>query len=244
MFIDKYFSGISANSKMHKMRGEYLSVKKDESLFHPESSDNCLFLVINGSVNLNYSSDSGQIISKEIKKDEFFEFGKLINGKSTINSAVASENSNLLKISIIEQNLPGIDNKAVKVNDELLIKRSSLSSLNLNSLNVFDQEGIKTVRCNFQRANLNKAVDFKNFVINLIDEGNIKIIIDLTACKLIDSTFLGTLIVILKRLSFLKGRMSLICSSDISSWLFVMTKMDSVFNIYQNYDEAIKSFSE
>jgi anti-anti-sigma factor len=92
------------------------------------------------------------------------------------------------------------------------------------------------------RATLNKAVNFKDFINDLIDNGANKLVIDLGICEYIDSTFLGALVSTLKKVNKKGGDLRLVYNQEIPSLVFVLTRMDKVFKIFENLDKAIESF--
>lgn len=93
------------------------------------------------------------------------------------------------------------------------------------------------------RATLTKAVKFKEFVTQIIDEGISKLIIDLTLCEYIDSTFLGALISLLKKVNSLNGDLRLVYNKDVPSLVFMVTRMDKVFKVFSTMEEALASFN-
>lgn len=94
------------------------------------------------------------------------------------------------------------------------------------------------------RATLAKAVSFKEFVGEIINTGGAKMIIDLSTCEYIDSTFLGAMVALLKKVNTLNGDLRLVYNKETPSLMFVLTRMDKVFKIFQSLQEAIDSFSE
>ena len=131
--------------------------------------------------------------------------------------------------------------KTKSTKDLLLSFSSSGGTKNLYGIR--DIKGVKVVSFYGQHGNLSNALFFKNVLFTHIDEGNKNLIIDLLACKTIDSTFLGALIATLKKVTGLNGNLKLICGASLCSWLFVMTKMDKVFQIYDSVEEAIASYN-
>ncbi len=92
------------------------------------------------------------------------------------------------------------------------------------------------------RATLTKAVKFKEFTNEVIDGGSIKLVVDLSICEYIDSTFLGAMVSLLKKVSSLNGDMRLVYNKEAPSLMFVLTRMDKVFKIFSDLNEAIVSF--
>lgn len=93
------------------------------------------------------------------------------------------------------------------------------------------------------RATLAKAVTFKEYVTEIVDSGSIKIIIDLSICEYIDSTFLGAMVAVLKKVNSLNGDLRLVYNKEVPSLLFVLTRMDKVFKTFTALDDALASFN-
>jgi anti-anti-sigma factor len=93
------------------------------------------------------------------------------------------------------------------------------------------------------RATLAKAVTFKDYVTEIVDSGSNKIIIDLSICEYIDSTFLGAMVAILKKVNSLNGDLRLVYNKEVPSLLFVLTRMDKVFKTFTALDDALASFN-
>src|SRR3989339_1173989 len=102
---------------------------------------------------------------------------------------------------------------------------------------------IAVVHVYLNRATLAKAVKFKEFVSEMITEGATKIIVDLSICEYVDSTFLGAMVALLKKVNSLSGDLRLVYNKETPSLVFVLTRMDKVFKIFPNLQDAVDSFS-
>ena len=159
-------------------------------------------------------------------------------------TAIALENSELLKIKFDKiprnQITPNIDQfLKIKNADDLLMSLSK-SGAGKNLFGVQEIKGAKVVSFYGKYGSLNNAVQFRNYLFKYIDEGNKDLIINLLACKNIDSTFLGSLVATLKKVASVGGSLKLVCDENICSWLFVVTKMDKIFEIYGTLEDALK----
>ena len=85
-------------------------------------------------------------------------------------------------------------------------------------------------KVNFSRATFKEAQEFK-------------IIIDLSSCEYIDSTFLGALVVILKKMAERGGEIKYVIPQPSALYLFKITGLYGVLNLYRNREEAIESFA-
>lgn len=98
-------------------------------------------------------------------------------------------------------------------------------------------------KVNFSRATFKEAQIFKNRLEFDMLRGNLKIIIDLSDCEYIDSTFLGTLVVVLKKMAERSGEIKYIIPQPSALYLFKITGLYSVLNLYRNKAEALESFA-
>jgi anti-anti-sigma factor len=96
---------------------------------------------------------------------------------------------------------------------------------------------------NLTRATLKEAEEFKLILTADIESGWRKIVIDLTDCEFIDSTFLGALVVSLKKVTALGGDLRLIGFQPAVHSMFELTRMYRVFEAFKDREEAIKSFN-
>jgi len=94
------------------------------------------------------------------------------------------------------------------------------------------------------RATLQYAVQFKDFVLKLLNEEKKFLVVDLSMCEYLDSTFLGALVSTLKKTVAVGGDLRLVYSKELSSLIFEMTSMNKVFDLYKDLDEAIASFKD
>lgn len=92
------------------------------------------------------------------------------------------------------------------------------------------------------RATFKEAEEFKKLLDNDIDAGFTKIIVDLTSCTFMDSTFLSTIVTALKKVSKTGGSLKLVGVHSEAQALLELTGTVKVFEIYKNKSEAIESF--
>ena len=93
------------------------------------------------------------------------------------------------------------------------------------------------------RATLKEADEFKLRLAKNIEEGWKKIVVDLSECEFIDSTFLGALVISLKKVTLIGGDLRLIGFQPQVHSMFELTRMYRVFESYKSKEEAVKSFS-
>ena len=96
------------------------------------------------------------------------------------------------------------------------------------------------------RASLTDAEKFRSILDKEMENGFKNIIIDLSKCTFIDSSFIGALVVTLKKLVKLGGELKLVITSNIIQNAVHLSKTVNIFNTYYSVDEALndKSSSE
>ncbi|MFO7524379.1 MAG: STAS domain-containing protein [Ignavibacteriaceae bacterium] len=105
------------------------------------------------------------------------------------------------------------------------------------------QGEILVITVNLFRATLKEADNFKQTLVSEIDQGWKKIVVDLSYCEFIDSTFLGALVVSLKKVTSTGGDLRLVGFQPSVHSMFELTRMYRVFESFKTQEEAIKSFS-
>ena len=86
---------------------------------------------------------------------------------------------------------------------------------------------------------LYSAPELKAHVIDAIDNGKTRIIVDLTNTTFIDSTTLGVLVGARKRLRVNNGTLAVVCPDPDKLGLFEMTGLDRVFSIHSDRAGAL-----
>lgn len=106
------------------------------------------------------------------------------------------------------------------------------------------QGDIVVVKVLHTEATLRYALDFRNYLLNLIASGKNKIVVDLTSTTFMDSTFLGALVYTLKKSVAAGGGLRIIRNKiDSPVWtMFEITNMIKVFKIYEEPQAAVASF--
>ena len=97
-------------------------------------------------------------------------------------------------------------------------------------------------KVNLTRATLKEAEDFKQALVQDIEAGKKRIVVDLADCEFIDSTFLGALVVSLKKITALGGDLKLVGFQPNVRSMFELTRMYRVFESFETKEEAVASF--
>jgi len=83
------------------------------------------------------------------------------------------------------------------------------------------------------------APEFKQQLLEVIDQGGRDVIVDLSNTTFIDSTTLGVLVGGVKRLRTNEGQLSLVCSDRNITKIFEITGLDRVFAIHPTREAAL-----
>ena len=97
-------------------------------------------------------------------------------------------------------------------------------------------------RVNLLRATINEAADLRNLLDEQITIGHSKIVIDLSQCTHLDSTFVGVLVVTQKKLLAKGGELKMVNPLDPAKELLYLIGISKVFETFEIAEDAIKSF--
>ena len=89
---------------------------------------------------------------------------------------------------------------------------------------------VVTNRVNLLRTTVNEANEIRNLLEEQIVFGHAKIVIDLSQCTHLDSTFIGVLVVTQKKLQEKGGELNLVEPLDPAKELFYLTGVSKIFN--------------
>ena len=103
-------------------------------------------------------------------------------------------------------------------------------------------DDILVIVVNLTRAILNEAIPFKKIVEDEINTGHNKIVIDLSQCDYIDSTFFGVIVKVSKLLIDMGYKLKVVKPAIVGEYIFIHTNTDHLFDKYKTRDAAVKSF--
>jgi anti-sigma B factor antagonist len=101
------------------------------------------------------------------------------------------------------------------------------------------EDGITTVSVSGE-VDLYTAPRLKQALVEAIDGGSRKVLVDLSHATFIDSTTLGVLMGAVKRLRPAGGELAIACNDPNIRRIFEITLLDRIFAIYGTPDEAIQ----
>ena len=89
---------------------------------------------------------------------------------------------------------------------------------------------------------INTSPDLRKSFDKLIKDQNKKVLLSLASVGYIDSSGLATLVEMLQKMKRFGGVLRLASLSDKVKGLFEITKLDKLFGIFSNEEEALKDF--
>lgn len=106
-----------------------------------------------------------------------------------------------------------------------------------------DIDGIESITIEEKDANLSVADGFRERMFSKIAESTQpRLIISFKKVEYVDSSFLGALVSILKKLLPLQGKLVLIEMNTEILNLFELTRLDKVFTLEKSLEDALKHF--
>jgi anti-anti-sigma factor len=99
-----------------------------------------------------------------------------------------------------------------------------------------------TNRVNLLRATINEATELRNLLDEQITLGHSKIVIDLSQCTHLDSTFVGVLVVTQKKLLAKGGELKMVNPLNPAKELLYLIGISKVFDTFEIAEDAINSF--
>lgn len=99
-------------------------------------------------------------------------------------------------------------------------------------------------KIHFTRATQKESAIFKSRLDKYLLLKYYKMIIDLSECSFVDSTFLGVMVVSLKKVFERGGEIKFVINNDTLLKTIKDIKLDRVFNLYRTKEEALKSFKD
>lgn len=193
-------------------------------------------------------------------KENYYNFSNLLHGQIyeqpsfVYKTTSGKEENSEVREEINKNEKDKEENRATtnSISEEKITEETSHNKIDLNKINnLFNPENpfdivryndIDILTVNIKEATLTYTPKLKSVLTKMIDEGTYKLIVDLDYCDIIDSTFLGTLVVILKRIGSIGGEMRLVCGNKPAWLIFEMTGMGKVFNTSSDLKSAIEEF--
>jgi len=114
----------------------------------------------------------------------------------------------------------------------------------LKDFEIIYVDGVFVIEVNLIRSTMLEANEFKKLIKEEISSGHTKLVIDLSKCDYIDSTFFGAIVLASKMLIGLGYKLKVVEPTIVGEYIFTYTNYRKVFDKYETREEAIKSFEE
>jgi len=114
----------------------------------------------------------------------------------------------------------------------------------LKDFEIIYVDGVFVIEVNLIRLTVNEAIAFRKIVKEEINSGHTKLVIDLSNCDYIDSTFFGAIVLASKMLIDLGFKLKVVKPTIVGEHIFAYTDYRKVFDKYTTREEAMKSFEE
>jgi anti-anti-sigma factor len=103
-------------------------------------------------------------------------------------------------------------------------------------------DGAFVIAVNLPRSTINEAYAFRKIVEEELNAGHTKLVIDLSKCDYIDSTFFGAIIMALNMVNDIGESLRVVKPLNPNESIFITTKTLGLFDVYKTREDAIKSF--
>lgn len=111
----------------------------------------------------------------------------------------------------------------------------------MNSIHRIFKDGVAIERINLIRATINEAQEIKDILLDDIDCN--KIIVDLSTCNYIDSSFFGAMVFAYRLLKHEECAFALVLGNSFLSRSFIYEEITSVFKVYHSMNEAMNALN-
>ena len=103
-------------------------------------------------------------------------------------------------------------------------------------------DGVFVIVVNCTRSTMLEANEFKKLIKEEISSAHNKLVIDLTKCEYVDSTFFGAIMMTFGMMTDKGYKLKVVRPTISGEDIFTSTNTLRLFDIYKTREEAIKSF--
>jgi len=124
------------------------------------------------------------------------------------------------------------------------LKKIPLSNCRI-TLDDFEQisiDDVYVIAVNLLRSTINEAFAFRKIVKEQINSGHTNLVIDLSKCDYIDSTFFGAIMVALGMMNDIGDKLKVVEPVNRKESIFLTTNTLGVIDLYKTREDAVKSF--
>jgi anti-sigma B factor antagonist len=102
-----------------------------------------------------------------------------------------------------------------------------------------NKDGSTVVRFHEERLDAHNSKELKDYLLQLLDNGAKKLILDLSEVRFVDSSGLGALLSGHKNAGLREGRFALVGVQSRVQSMFELTRLTRVFDIYPRVEDAL-----
>jgi anti-anti-sigma factor len=103
-------------------------------------------------------------------------------------------------------------------------------------------DGVFVIAVNLTRSTLNEAIAFRKIVEEEFNSGHTKLVIDLSKCEYVDSTFFGAIMMTFGMMTDKGYKLKVVRPTISGEDIFTSTNTLRLFDLYKTREDAIKSF--
>jgi anti-anti-sigma factor len=103
-------------------------------------------------------------------------------------------------------------------------------------------DGVFVIVVNCTRSTMLEAKEFKKLIKEEINSGHNKLIIDLSKCEYVDSTFFGAIMMTFGMMTDTGYKLKVVQPTISGEDIFTTTNTLRLFDLYKTREDAIKSF--
>ena len=117
----------------------------------------------------------------------------------------------------------------------------SLKMINSDAFSSYrvNESFYEVVKINLSRAVIDNVTEFKEYIAKHHAELKQDLILDFSDTNFIDSSFLGSIVSLLKKLKLGNGSLSLVINSSKITFLLPVKEISKVINIYPTVNDAV-----
>ncbi len=102
--------------------------------------------------------------------------------------------------------------------------------------------GVIVIAVNLTRSTINEAFAFRKIVKEEIESGHTNLVIDLSKCDYIDSTFFGAIMMALGMMNDIGDKLRVVKPVNPRESIFLTTNTLGVIDLYKTREDAVNSF--
>ena len=112
----------------------------------------------------------------------------------------------------------------------------------MENFEIIEADGVFVIIAHLICPTYLEAKEFKEIINLRIGLGHTKLVVDISLCEHIDSTFIGAIIKSFKQVTSVGGALRIVKPVNSKVDIFILTNTLGVFDLYSTREDAIKSF--